>query len=238
MDGWDVSSIEQADERLLQWLQTVLKGLHDPPTCTLDKPPANPTDQGVSCYLLRFDQQAILTQVNHPSLQLTLYYLVTSWASTPQAAHTLLGAALAAALQDGVLEVDFTPPDSHLWSDLHTTPQPSFFLRVLVRLERPAPKPARLVSEPLKVAIAPLVSLNGMVIGPGDQPIMDALVELPLLQLTTRSGADGRFYFPAIPGEGKTHLRIYARGQEMDLQVDKLYAEDDPLKIRFVIPPL
>jgi hypothetical protein len=235
MASWDVHSIEQADQRLKEWVGEAAGGPAGGFSCSMGAPLNKAAGQGVNCYLLDIHETSYLSQANQLPLQLTLRYLVTTWGDSPEAAHLLLGRLITQAINEPQLETEFQPVPLELWRGLQILPQPCFFIRMLVRLERARPKEAPLVRKPLVVEMEPVVSLSGRVVGPENMSIMDALVEMPFLNLSTRTDAGGEFHFYAIPGGSalKTYLNIRARGQTQVIQLDRFYSDLDPLIIRF-----
>jgi hypothetical protein len=62
------------------------------------------------------------------------------------------------------------------------------------------------VRRPLVVKGEPIRPLEGVVLGPQDTPIMDALVELPALNLSVLTDDRGRFRFAGAPMSASTKL--------------------------------
>ncbi|MGZ6682465.1 MAG: hypothetical protein ACXVFK_19875, partial [Solirubrobacteraceae bacterium] len=85
---------------------------------------------------------------------------------------------------------------------------------------RPAPEPAPPVRAPLVLRGAGLRRLGGIVLGPGDVPVADAFVELPLLGLATRSDRRGRFTFAAVPTDQAAQLVVHAKARTFPFSVD------------------
>ncbi len=233
MAGWEIHSIEQADQRLKEWIAE-----NSGTACSLGAPSARAEGEGVSLYLVDIRDSSYLAAANQLPLQLTLRYLVTTWAASPEAAHQLLDTVINRALNEPQLESEFQPIPPELWMGLQVSPQPAFFLRVVLRPERARPKEAPLVRKPLVLELEPVVSLFGRVLGPQDQPIMNARVELPALELSAQTGPDGDFHFVGIPGGSglKTRLHIRARGKAQDVLVERMYSEADPLIVHFDLP--
>jgi hypothetical protein len=62
--------------------------------------------------------------------------------------------------------------------------------------------------------------------------LMDALVELPALNLSTRTDAEGRFCFVAVPTQPPIHLlRIHAKGRQINVSPTRQPSSDQPLLI-------
>jgi len=167
-----------------------------------------------------------------PPLNLTLRYLVTSWAGETLQAHGMLGKLIISALMKPRYEVEVKPLDSSLWIAFGTPPVPAFVLNAPLTLERPVP-PVKLVTKPLVLEQAPILSLTGRVVGPGDVPVARARVEVPLQGLWTETDHRGNFQFPALPGgAGKHELLVTARGRQLTVSVKK-NGSGKPLVIRF-----
>jgi hypothetical protein len=229
MADWQVNSIEQADQRLKDWVENVTGGT----TCSLNAPSPAAKDPTISCYLLDLLEIPALRNVPHPSHQFSLRYLVTSWAKEPSDAHQRLNALVFAVLEEPELELEMHPPEPALWTALGVPPSPCFFLRVRVRLERPE-KPPRLVLQPLKVEALPVKPLAGVVLGPEDVPVMGAVIEIPALQLSVRTGSKGQFRFKSVPEGGwLKRLVVKARGRTQEIALEKDYSEENPLIIHF-----
>ena len=63
--------------------------------------------------------------------------------------------------------------------------------------------------------------MEGVVLGPGDVPISDAFIEIPLLALATRTDKRGRFRFAAVPtAPAEQQLRVRAKAREFPFTVD------------------
>jgi hypothetical protein len=229
MADWQVNAIEQADQRLKDWVENVTGGT----PCLLNAPSLSVKDPTISCYLLDLLEIPAMRNVSHPPLQFMVRYLVTSWAKEPVDAHQRLNALVFAAMEEPELELEMKPPELALWTALGVPPGPAFFLRVRVRLERPE-KPPRLVLKPLKFEALPVKPLVGVVLGPEDVPVMGAVIEIPALQLTVRTGSKGQFRFKSVPESGwLKRLVVKARGRTQEIALEKDYSEENPLVIHF-----
>ena len=220
--------IDQADIRLKAWVEGILTGV----TVSMALPPAAQELPAVSLYLLALaDPPAPLTN-NQSALQLTLCYLVTTWSSDLLAAHHMLGNLVFAAMQAPEFRVDLQPLPAETWAALGTPPRPSFILRLPLKLDLPK-TPPQLVRQPLVIDLESLVDIQGIVLGPGDIPLADALVEIPDSPVSTRTGADGRFKIKLVLGKTQPgRLHVVARGHEM-LQPIEAAQVNEPLVIRF-----
>jgi hypothetical protein len=222
------SSIDEVDEYLAEWASALLGTV----TVTLDPPQAVQPGRGVSFYLYGLADRPPPRNAERAPLQLSLRYLVTTWAQEQEAMHRLLDKLVFAAMGDTAFEVELSPPAAEIWTALGVAPQPSFVLGALVRRERPEPE-APLVRMPLEVRYASITELRGTVLGPGDVALMGALVELPALQIRTRTDARGRFRFAAVPRDPKElHLLVQAKGRQFQVVVEQDGADGEPVVIR------
>lgn len=189
-------------------------------------------NEGVNLYLLEIFPDPTARSVREaPPLKLLLRYLVTAWAGSPRKMHELLGTLMFAALQKPEYVVEPEPVAVEIWRSLGVPVRPSMVLRVPVLQPRPV-KPAPKVRQPIVLKASPMRPLFGRVLGPGDVAIMGALVELPALNLATRTDPDGRFHFAAVPTQPPvTHLRVHAKGREVNVAPERSPALDQPLII-------
>lgn len=228
--------IDAIDRDLLDWLTATA-----PKTVvTLAAPAADAGDKPlVSCYLLALatapPARGAGTRGPVPQ-QFALRYLISVSAADPQEAHRVLGPLVFAAMDRAGCEVELDMLPADLWLALGVVPRPAFILRVPLRLARPEPATG-IVLHPIVINEAPLRSLSGRVVGPGDIPLAGARLELPSLHLATRSDHRGRFAFPPIPIDPlPPELVITARGRVLRLVPEKHLAPDHTLTITFPIP--
>jgi hypothetical protein len=219
--------IDQVDERLRKWVQETLGILP-----SLAPPGDTASDGEINLYLLELAERPPARGARRPPLQMTLRYLVTAWANQPEEAHRLLGKLTFAAMEHPDFEVKLNPIPAETWKALGVIPRPSFVLQVPLRKEQPTP-PTQYVREPLVVQATPVISLVGTVLGPKDVPIARATVEIPALQLSTRTDAKGQFTFANVPADPlPKKLRVKAKGRELDVTTEQL-TPDEPFVIRF-----
>lgn len=210
-------------------MQTVLGAAE----VSLAPPSASRSGRGIGLYLLELGQTPPDRTARRPPLQLCLRYLVTTWADEPEEAHRLLGELVFAAVESEEFETDLDPLPAAAWAALGAPPQPSFVLRVPLRLERPQP-PSKLVRRPLVIHAVARSSIHGLVVGPGDVPVAGARVELPALRLSERTDTKGRFCFPTVPAEpGAKALRVKAKGRELSVTAELPTPDGEPLVIHF-----
>lgn len=232
----DGPMIDALDRELGDWLKAttpkVAVSLMPPSDAAVDKPLVN-------CYLLALaaapPTRSVGTRGPAPQ-QFALRYLVSVTAAAQEDAHRVLGPLVFAAMDrlGCEVELDMLPPE--LWLALGVKPRPAFILRVPLRLARPEPT-AGVVLHPIVINEAPLRSLSGRIVGPGDIPLAGARLELPSLQLAVRSDHRGRFTFPPIPSDPlPPELVITARGRVLRVAPDKHLGPDHTLTITFPIP--
>jgi hypothetical protein len=208
--------IEAADDLVTEWATSVLPRTK----VSLGRPADDKTGAGVRIHLLELIQKPVPRGTQRPPLQMTLRYLVTTWAEEPRAAHKLLGELVFAASDRTDWEVELEPLPDSIWPALGVAPRPHFVMRVPLSRER-AQRAAKLVRKPLVVHAAEMSRLEGVVLGPDDTPIPDAYIELPALRRFTRSDPSGRFEFDAVPSHPPIKdLHIRAKGRDFALDGD------------------
>jgi hypothetical protein len=227
--------IDAVDRELEAWVQGVVGDL--PVALTLpDASAAAPGPSGVRCYLLELADRAPLRQLQRAPLQFDLRYLVTTWAPTAPEAHRLLGELVIAAMDAPDLVVDLRPLEAGTWRALGLVPQPSCILQLPVRKPRPTPETA-FVTEPLSIRTVAVGPFQGVVLGPGGRPLAGAIVEIPGLQLATRTDASGRFHFSTVPtAEHPTSLTVRAKGHLTRVAVPERSLPMEPLTIHVDLP--
>jgi hypothetical protein len=220
--------IDKADQRMVAWVQSIVGKIGV--SLEFPQPPAR--GDGVSLYLMEVLPTPALRLVREPEpLRLTLRYLVTTWAGSPVESHRMLAELMFAAMKTSGIEVETEGVPHSFWQTLAQPVRPSFVMRVPLLQPRTA-KSVPTVRQPLVLKNSPLQPLLGQVLGPGEQVLMDALVELPTLNLSTRTDAQGRFCFVAVPTQPPVHLlRIHAKGRQIDFSPTRQPSSDEPLLI-------
>ncbi|MEO8286268.1 MAG: carboxypeptidase-like regulatory domain-containing protein [Chloroflexota bacterium] len=222
--------IDAVDKQIMDWAAGIV-GAGDTASVTLGPPTAGGSGRGVSLYLMECVSDPPLRGIKRAPLQITLRYVVTTWAPDPADAHRLLGELIFAAMDNTGFEVDLTPLPPSTWLAFGVMPQPSFVLAIPLKQERAEPA-ARYVRMPLVVETTPLSALYGTVLGPGSVPLAGAKVRLDELNLVEQTDRAGRFRFVSVPGGDSTiKLRVRAKGREMVYVVDK--QSTSPLTIQF-----
>ncbi len=223
--------IDSIDSQLQSWVRSLAAD------ATVTFAPPSPDSEAaaprVHLYLLHV--VPALTRTNLPASSATselhLRYLVTVAAAEMTVAHHLLGELAFAALESSDFDVELEPLPPSVWRAFGIPPQPSLVLRVPLRRQRPQPE-VPLVRQPLAVETASITSLTGRIVGPDDQPLSGATVEIPGLRLRQTTDPNGRFHFPTVPKAEQQNLRIRARGREMSVAVEPSTA-GQPVIIRF-----
>jgi len=205
----DRHPIDEAHERLRSWADGVTEAAG-----ATHAPPSDAPRPGVSLYLLEIQHAPPVKAVRKPRLHATLRYLVSAWTDPVEQGHRWLARLLQSAVQTEGFEVESAGPALDLWRALGVPPRPGFVLRVPLWMDLEAPR-VSLVRRELRIEVAPVRPLQGRVTAAGDVPMPGALVEMPSLRLATRTDADGRFAFGAVPAGREAHdLRIVAKGRE------------------------
>lgn len=221
--------IEEIDEQLQKWAQALLKDA----SVTLSAPSTDRKGRGASLYLYKLAPAPPSRGVKQPPLQVFARYLITTWGETEEQAHQLLEALLFGAMEEAAYEVELSPLLPEAWALFGLIPQPSFALGALVKRERLQPEPQR-VRRPMDVIASPMMTVSGVVLGPEDIPLPYAHVELPALQISLRTDANGRFHIPHVPAKpSTTRLRVQAKGQEQEVVVQPGTSDEEPMIIRF-----
>jgi hypothetical protein len=216
------------DGRLKDWVGNVIQGAE----LSLEAPETKKPGRGVGMYLLELVQSLPPSTSRRPPLQLALRYLVTAWSETPEDAHQMLVDLMFAAMENTDFQVESESVPLSVWTAFSVPPRPSFLLRVPMRQERPQPQ-AKLVRE-LKFQSSPAVGFHGLLLGPGDVPLSDCRIELPALNLSTRTDYRGKFYFPSVPSAGSKQLLVKAKGLEFPVRSEENYPDSgSPLVIHF-----
>lgn len=221
--------IDQADRDLQAWIQSVIPEIGivlAPPQQMIGK-------QGVSLYLLALAKPSPAWMNRQPTSQITLRYLITTWAANDEEAHRLLGKLIYAVMEKREYELDLTELPAPLWAALGIAPRPSCTLIAPLAFVQPEPV-SHLVQGPLVVRGAPIKSLHGVVLGPGNIPVVGASVELSALSLRSHTDAHGCFHFSSVPAEPHSmQLLVTARGYTQSVIVEHPPSEKEALAIHF-----
>ena len=205
--------IDEVDQQVAGWVEEVLPGV----SVTLDGPAAATADVGL--HLFEIAELPLARAEEQRLLQVRLGYLVTTSGADVALAHKRLAGLLFAAMTHHDYGVRFPGDLAEFWSATGVPPRAGFILTVPLRQPvETAPVPS--VQGPLRIEGVRTQAIEGVVLGPGDVPISDALIEIPSLALTTRSDTRGRFHFAAIPAGPKQKLRVHAKAREFPFTID------------------
>jgi Carboxypeptidase regulatory-like domain len=222
------------DEAFLHdWVASVDPGAD----LTMDFPLDGRPGHGVSAYLLEIAPGAPPRGTSRPPLQLWLRYLVTTWSDDPLQARRLLLDLAFAAMGQSDFEIATEPLPPEIWTALGTAPRPSFVLRAAVRRDRPEIVAPRVLL-PLIVEPGRFIAVAGVVLGPNDQALSGAEIDVVGLGRGTRTDSRGRFRLSSLPGDPvATRLRVRAKGVEVVVgvppdpeQAQRLIIHVDPLE--------
>jgi hypothetical protein len=223
--------IDQVDEDLIRWVEDTLgHGL----TPSLSAP-ADGKAPSVNLYLLELVDDPLRHSSSKLPYQPALRYLVSTHAADPREAHRLLSKLLYAALESAQYEVDLDPIPSIIWTAFQITPRPAFILKAPLPHDRKETA-AILVRDPVPKmdSSAPIVPLHGLLLGPGEVPLMNARIELPNLYISATTDRKGRFTLPGVPAApSKKTLLIKARRKEKTEVVQQTGTPDQPVIIHF-----
>jgi hypothetical protein len=208
--------IDEADDRLVKWVGTVVPEADVSLDC-----PQDGHAPGVNLHLLELAADPLPRANRRPAaLRMSLRYLLTTWADDPRVAHRQLGKLAFAAMEEVDLDLELEPLPGSFWHAFGIAPRPHLVLRAPVRHQLPETIP-KLVEKPLVVHASDLTRLEGVILGPQEVPVPDAFVELPALQRTTRSDGSGRFSFVGIPAEPPVNkLLVHAKGRDFSIDRD------------------
>jgi hypothetical protein len=223
--------IDQIDASLINWVKKTI-GENATPSLLA---PSDSEPPSVSLYLLEVVNNPFPRSGDNSPYQPTLRYLVTTHAKEPQDAHRLLAALLYAAFERPEYEVELEPIPHDLWAAFQIAPRPAFILRTTLPREWKG-RPAKLVRQPEPVmdSSAPVVPFYGLVLGPGDIPLMNARIELPNLFRSATTDRKGRFTLAGVPAAPRQKtLIIKARRQEIIEVIQQTGTADEPVVIHF-----
>ncbi|MFI7553011.1 carboxypeptidase regulatory-like domain-containing protein [Micromonospora sediminimaris] len=150
----------------------------------------------------------------------TVRYLLA--AGGPEALTALDRALVAVTGTDGrtlVLEAG----DPALWAAFGAPPRPALLIDVPVQVTHPT-RPAAPVLRPLRLRQLEMLSFDGRVVGPAEQPLAAMRVEVVGQPYATRTDPTGRFRVVGVPHDpdrpAPVRLRLTGRGQVLTAEVD------------------
>lgn len=220
------AGIDDIDRDLVTWVKTVLgPGIRvQLETGRRTEPVPASGGSGVSLRLFALAPAPPPRGEKRSPHQVHLRYRVATWAEQPEAAHRMLSELLFAALDRPDVEVDL---------GAGANDDVDFVIQVPLRRPRPEGRAPR-VRGPLKVDAVPMAPLSGVVLGPDDVPLTGALVEVPGLDLTSRTDHRGAFRFAGLPATAKSiGLRVRAKGTVLSFRAP---ATGKPITVRVDIP--
>jgi hypothetical protein len=220
---------DPVDRQITDWATSVHPGL----TCTLEPPAAKNAGRGASLYLLDVLHTPTHVTAKPSPLQLTLRYLVTTWAETPEDAHQLLADLAFSALASAEFQVEMEPLPAAMWAAFGVPPSPAFVVRAPLRQAR-TEAPSKLVRQKLQISTTTMVQFHGLVLGPDDIPIPGSRVDIPAMALSASADHRGKFLFSAVPSQGAKTLRVRAKGRELTIRCEGAFADEkEPFVIHF-----
>ena len=205
-------TVDQATGALLAWIATVLPG-----TPAAVKSAGDVADATGAVLRLMDVVPVAMPRAERAPLVVRLDYLVTLRLADPLAEHRALGELVFAAMARSDIELANADPAA-LRERLKLMPFTGLVLSMRLPRERPEQQHPLVRQLPV-IHASPVRALEGVVLGPNDFPIMEALVEIPALRLSELTGPEGRFRFAAMPASGKP-IRVSARKQRTKIEVD------------------
>jgi hypothetical protein len=161
-----------------------------------------------------------------PPLRLCARFLVTAGGAA-DAGLGLLDLVLSAAAGDDRYRVVFEPVPAELWLVASTPPRPALLVDVPVQVPRRTPETAR-VRAPLQIDIAPLRTVEGRVLGPGDVPLAGMTVAAEGADRRVNTDERGRFVLSGVPAATPA---VLLTGKGLRLRAELPGAEGEPLII-------
>lgn len=217
--------IEEVDRKLQEWVSSVVGDVE----VRFDVPRDRP---GPAVWIYLLDLQSALPEQRgeRRPLQMSLRYLITTWADEEPRAHALLGKLALAALERNDAQVELRGPSPETWSALGVAPRPAFFMQLPLVVARPLA--AGRIRRLPDIHIQQARSWSGVVLTSDDVPVADARVELTQTASITHTDERGRFSFGVVPEEPRDKpLKISAKGQELTVTAQRVAGK--PLLIRF-----
>ncbi|MEH0982614.1 carboxypeptidase-like regulatory domain-containing protein [Micromonospora sp. CPCC 205556] len=221
MTGDGRGPIEAATAELTAWLAAAAGG--DVPV----GPPVDPGSTGLTLWPLelRPARQTRGTGAREP-YRFTVRYLLC--AAGP-AGLPRLDRVLATAAAEGEPEVVLEAGDPGLWRAFGVAPRPALLIDVPAQVARPVPA-APPVLRPLRLRQLAMLTLDGRVVGPEEQPLAAMRVELVGTPYATHTDPAGRFRLTGVPHDPEqpgrpVRLRLVGRGRTLTADVDPADAD-------------
>jgi hypothetical protein len=221
--------IDETDARLRDWVKASLG--KEKAELFFGTPKETPKQTTVSLSLVGVLPTATPRTPQRPPLKLVLRYLVSVEAEDVEDAHRILGNLAFSAMELPEFEVETEAPEAALWTALGIPLRPAFAIRVPLLKIRPEPK-VRRVRFPLVIKTSPVRTIAGIVLGPGEIPIMGARVEIPGSGHAVQTDRLGRFVIPGVLREfAPRALQVRAKGAFETVPLDPKAGFDDSLII-------
>lgn len=203
--------IDGIDSTLRTWIGSVLGDVD-----VSLAPPGGCAEQNcISLHLLDLLQAPPAELGRSKYFSLSLRYLITAWHQDPAVAHRWLGELVFAAAEHADFELELEPLAAEAWSAFGAAPRPSFLLRVPLEQARET-QPVRRITELPIIQDRVLARFEGVLLGPGDLPVVGARIEIPGIDRHAVSDRNGYFCLTAIPADPvRKTLRIRAKGREL-----------------------
>lgn len=181
-------------------------------------------------YLLEVLRTPVARTDKRAPLQMSLRFLVCTWAAKQDRANEILLQLAFAAMEQEGWDLEFEALPVHAWSAFGISPRPSFVLRIPLLLERAEgrAKPVRTI----KLNGFPVTTLQGAVLGPDDTPVAGAQVEVPSLHRSATTDTHGRFVLTGLPQAAQSRLVVNARGKRIEVSPEGEPDPSKPLMIR------
>lgn len=182
-----------------------------------------PADEAVEIRLMGIAPHAP-PRVAYAPAELALDYLIAIRTADPLEEHRLAAELMFAALEqhDLVIVTDRSPLEAA--AALGLPPAAGLVVRVVLSRARAKPR-TQLVRFPLKPELTGVGRVEGVVLGPKDTPITGAVITLPGLNRTARTGADGRFLISG-PLPDTVPVRVIARAR--GVQIEAMASPGEP----------
>ncbi len=229
--------IERIGREIRDWIISTVTGAE----VALGLPDDDARNTRIGLYLMDLSQENRARVGRIPPFEISLRYLVTARSPRAEEAQRVIGELILAALrkpekEPPEFEALVEPLPVEAWAALGAPPQPSFFLRAPLRIERPQPA-APLARAPVALHPSPMRALSGAVYASDGTPVMGARVELLSLGIATRTNEQGRFRFAGVPANSRLRLSVDAKGQKREIDCSGAVAAggDEPLEIRLRI---
>ncbi|MGE5722098.1 MAG: carboxypeptidase-like regulatory domain-containing protein [Sphingomonadales bacterium] len=192
-------------QQLLDWIDHQLPNISAVPVSLLK----SDIGDGIEVRLLDLSTRAEPRSPDRLSHTLLLDYLITVRFADPLTEHRHVGELALAVLESPDLQLVTDRQVPEACRLLGLPPSAGLILRAELRRTRDLPR-APLVREPAITRLSPLAWLEGVVVGPGDQPVAGAMVVLEGSDRTHITGPDGHFRFPS-PSGNPVHATVRAR---------------------------